>query len=84
MMASLEEGGSSELVASEKQDVCHLATMLMEVGMSLAQLSEEDATCTGSNITGPAVKKKRVVWLAFAKGTSVWIDTHCSLYAYIA
>ena len=67
MMASLEEEGSSELLSSEKQDVCHLATMLMEVGMSLAQLGEEDTVSishsnsnSNSKSTGPAVKRKRV------------------------
>jgi len=64
-MASLEEEGSSELLSSEKQDVCHLATMLMEVGMSLAQLGEEDTVSishsnSNSKSTGPAVKRKRV------------------------
>jgi len=56
MMASLEEKGSSEILEAEKQDVCHLATMLVEVGMSLAQRSEED-----SNGNESAMKKKRIV-----------------------
>ena len=56
MMASLEEKGSSDILEAEKQDVCHLATMLVDVGMSLAQRSEED-----SNGNESAIKKKRIV-----------------------
>jgi hypothetical protein len=32
MMARIEQQVSLSLLDSEKQDVCHLATMLMEVG----------------------------------------------------
>lgn len=40
VMAKIEQEGNS-IPDSEKKSICHLATMLMEVGMALAA-SEED------------------------------------------
>lgn len=40
-MATLEDQEPSQSFESEKQDICHLATMLVEVGMGLAEQKEE-------------------------------------------
>lgn len=53
-MATLVGQGPSPSLDSEKQDICHLATLLIEVGMSLAQQSEEISTM-------PLSKKPKVV-----------------------
>ncbi len=40
-MAKMEEESPSSMPDPEKQSICHLATMLMEVGMSLS-LAQDD------------------------------------------
>lgn len=49
MMANLGATGKGDksCLQSEKVDICHLATMLMEVGMSLAQSVDEDLELDG-------------------------------------
>lgn len=49
MMANLGAigNGDKSCLQSEKVDICHLATMLMEVGMSLAQSVDEDLELDG-------------------------------------
>mmetsp|Transcript_1055 Transcript_1055/g.1887 ORF Transcript_1055/g.1887 Transcript_1055/m.1887 type:complete len:293 (-) Transcript_1055:984-1862(-) len=53
LMATLE-GEPSQSSESEKQDICHLATMLVEVGMGLAEQKEQG---TSMNSASPSKKK---------------------------
>ena len=57
MMARMEEDGS--LPDAEKQDVCHLATMLMQIGMNLAQCAEDQGSDAVSNSNSNPLKKRR-------------------------
>ena len=59
MMARIEQQVSLPLLDSEKQDVCHLATMLMEVGMTLAQRTDENGKNGNGKDDGHGVKKKK-------------------------
>ncbi len=63
MMASMEQKAkgpeSSSNLESEKQDICHLATMLMEVGMNLASRIEEEEEKERNSNDPMYVSKKR-------------------------
>lgn len=56
-MANIEQQGCPTQLESEKQDVCHLATILTDVGMELARLDEESSF---GNSKVPVAKKRRV------------------------
>jgi hypothetical protein len=60
MMANIEKRAKAScrdpLLDSEKQDVCHLATMLMEVGMGLAGRAEDD----GGNVAGESSSSSNI------------------------
>lgn len=55
LMATLEGKEPSQSFESEKQDICHLATMLVEVGMGLAEKKEEG---TSNDSKSSSTKKK--------------------------
>lgn len=57
MMANIEQQGRPTQLESEKQDVCHLATILTDIGMELARLDEESSF---GNSKVPVAKKRRV------------------------
>jgi hypothetical protein len=60
-MATLEGQENSQSLQSEKQDICHLATLLVDVGMGIAQLNEEnESSSLLSNDNRPSSKEKKV------------------------